>query len=210
MENSLKLNTRKTMLIFEREKDSLPQKANIYCEVSTDNTCIKYFTWTIASNIHSHLQDAFYDYALAEKKVAFQEVTIIRKTLGLESSPPLDHYALQMQICVLKMPKEHDQHFISFHLPAAAVALGYIYSHLGGGTLSQSMPLSNRECQSTELKPKRPAPVHRESFRLCLNRIFISLQQKHHLNSLTDLFLLWPCFFFGRNFKTKTLVCYFF
>ena len=138
----------------------------------------------------SHLQDAFYDYAPAEKKVAFQEVTIIRKTLGLESSPPLDHYALQMQICVLKMPKEHDQHFISFHLPAAAVALGYIYSDLGGGTLSQSMPLSNRECQSTELKPERPAPVHRESFRLCLNSLFISLQQKHHLNSLTDLFLL--------------------
>lgn len=120
------------MLIFEREKDSLLQKANIYCNVSTDNPCIKYFTWTTASNIHNHLQDAFYDYAPAEKKVVFQEVKIIRMTLVLESSPPLDHYALQMQICVLKMPKEHDQHFISFHLPAAAVALGCIYSHLVG------------------------------------------------------------------------------
>ena len=120
------------MLIFEREKDSLLQKANIYCNVSTDNPCIKYFSWTTACNIHNHLQDSFYDYAPAEKKVAFQEVKIIRMTLVLESSPPLDHYALQMQICVLKMPKEHDQHLISFHLPAAAVALGCIYSHLVG------------------------------------------------------------------------------
>lgn len=28
----------------------------------------------------------------------------------------------------------------------------------GGGMLSQSMPLSNRECQTTELKPERAAP----------------------------------------------------
>lgn len=63
------------MLIFEREKDSLLQKANIYWELSVSNPYIKYFTWTIVSDIHHNLCDVSYDYAPAEEKLVLQEVT---------------------------------------------------------------------------------------------------------------------------------------
>lgn len=211
MENSLKLNTRKTMLIFEREKDSLLQKANIYCNVSTDNPCIKYFTWTTASNIHNHLQDAFYDSAPAEKKVAFQEVTIIRMTVVLQSSPPLITMLCRCRSvswkCLRNMVNTSSL-FTSLQQQWPWVV--FTATRWGGGALSQSMPLSNRQCQTTELKPERPAPGPQRKLSV------LSKQPTHFTaaktsSKLFDRFIpSLTLIFFRRNFKTKSLTCFFF
>lgn len=75
--------------------------------------------------------------------------------------------------------------------------------------LSQSMPLSNRQCQTTELKPERPAPGPQRKLSV------LSKQPTHFTaektsSKLFDRFI--PSLiliFFRTNFKTKSLTCFF-
>ena len=79
----------------------------------------------------------------------------------------------------------------------------------GEGVLGQSMPLSNRECQTMELRPEMPAwgPQGKLSV---LSKQPIHLLAAKTSSKLLDTFTpSLTSIFFKRNFKTKSLICSF-